>query len=173
MTKTIAEFDADQALMDAAFALRQEGVEVGVSPLDAAGAVLLAEGVNWAAKALDCEFYAIKAATIAAAAKTQGVAFAWGGDERGNIVLYLTADGAGEASFHDPFGELVKLFDALGLRGPEADDCHAWSGVRRQHLAFACLKSAPMRRLMEAATSGQAAWGDGHLTRYASRLGLV
>lgn len=162
----------EEILIDAAYELRSHGVDVNVSPIDPSGAVLVAEGVNWAAKAIDERFYEIKAMVAVAAAMTPGVNYAWGLDESNRDVLYLTAEGAGEVAFHDPFGEIPKAAKKLGLELVINLD-HQWSGVRRQALAFAALKCRSVRKLIAAATSGEQKWTDAHLQRFASRLGAI
>ncbi len=111
-----------------------------VSPWDAAGALLLAEAVNWAAKVIDGELYALKGLAICAAVEC-GAELYWGDD--GTVALY--APRAGAATFHDPHGDVAA---ALRARGHRPMGYLPWSGISRQELAFELLANPAARRLV-------------------------
>ena len=132
------EFDAFDTLTNAKVALESAGVDVPCSPWDTAGAIMIAEAVNWAAKTIDYKFYGIKPAVIDAAIAI-GCDGGWGSDG----CFFLADDRVGVASFHDPAGDI------------RADGHwpHPWTGVRRQDAAFDILVNPAVRRLYREATA--------------------
>lgn len=133
------EDDSPESILSAAAAaLEAAGVSVPVSPWDTTGAVMIAEAVNWAAKAIDEGFYFIKPRVIEAASAI-GCDGGWGADG----CYFLADDRAGVVSFHDPFGE---------IRADGSWD-HPWSGIRRQDAAFSILADARVRRVFREATA--------------------
>jgi len=125
-----------QAALDAQYALVAAGIDgaADVCPLDPAGALLLAEACNLAAKIIDEGFYDLKPWAIVAA-RALGCDGGWGDDG----AYYLYAPGVGTAAFHGD----VPLTDSWP---------HPWSGVRRQDLAIIALSSPVVRSLLAAAT---------------------
>jgi len=124
---------------------------LGMSPWDAAGAVCLTEAVNAVAKwdwedgdPADEAWYLVKPWAVVVAAQL-GATIAWGDD--GTIALY--AEGAGVATFHDPYGEIE---DIARRRGVAITGHIPWSGVRRQDWAFILLANPIRRRAMALAT---------------------
>lgn len=133
------EDDSPESILSAAAAaLEAVGVSVPVSPWDTAGAVWIAEAINWAAKAIDEDFYFLKPRVIEAA-RAIGCDGGWGEDG----CFFLADPRAGVSSFHDPFGEI------------RADGTwsHPWSGIRRQDFAFSILTDTRVRRVFREATA--------------------
>lgn len=105
-----------------------------------AAAQLLAELCNWAAKALDEGFYAVKPLAWVLAVEL-GAEHGWGDDG----AHYLSTPEGGVSCAHDPFGEIDRLV-------PFAVWPHPWSGVRRQNLAPDLVVDRRLRRLVALAT---------------------
>lgn len=119
--------------------LRQHGVDPRHVPAGPVRAVLVAEAVNWAAKIIDGGFYDLKPAVCDEVAAMAGVVSGWGDDD----CFYLCADGAGAASFHDPFGQIKS-------RGEWP---FPWSGVLRQAHAFDLLRDENLRKRVDFLTN--------------------
>ena len=111
-------------------------------PATSWGAQLLAEAVNWAAKTVDPQWYAVKPLAWALAFEL-GCAGGWGDDG----CFYLSSPEAGVSCAHDPGGELRDLV-------PERHTWpHAWSGIYRQDLAWEIIRCAETRSKIAALTA--------------------
>lgn len=102
--------------------LREDGVRVEIALPFRAMAVLVAEAVNAAAKAIDLEYYELKPAVVDWVASLPGVQSGWGEDG----AFYLCAPEVGAVIFHDPNEEIES-------RGEWP---HPWSGIVRQGYVF-------------------------------------
>lgn len=127
----------EEVLLDAQAALAAVGVEMDFSPLRPAGAILVAEAVNWAAKTINPSFYDIKPGVVDAAVQI-GCEGGWY-----NGVYYLHHEDVGTASFHDPYSQITA----------QGHWPHGWCGIRRQDMAFEIASNATIRRLYAEATS--------------------
>lgn len=125
----------EEILADARIRLEQDGIEIRRSHLDPAGAVLLAEAVNWAAKAVDEEYYLLKPEVVWAAAAI-GADSCWV-----DGVYHLWAPGlTAPRGFHDPYGQFD--WDESELPEPVAEfdwGSYEWDGISRQHLSWSLL----------------------------------
>lgn len=104
-------------------------------------AQLLAELCNWAAKAHDDIFYALKPVVWALAVEL-GAEHGWGSDG----AHYLSTPEGGVCCAHDPYGQLEALV-------PWRVWPHPWSGVRRQDAAPEIVRSARIRAVYARCTS--------------------
>lgn len=126
----------DQCYSMAVDALQKAGIPVR-REWTAANAVMVAEACNLAAKIIDEDFYGLKPGCVEFAIEL-GAEGGWGNDD----CFHVGTPETGVACFHDPYGQIT-----IGGRWP-----HQWSGIRRQHAAFAILRSPTVRRLYAEAT---------------------
>lgn len=151
------EIPAEETVSISKQLLIDNGVECDLSPWDAGNALLIAEAVNNAAKMIDSGFYSIKGPTVDAAIQL-GCAGGWSKD-----VFYMEYHTAGNASFHDPCGEI----HSSGRWSEE------WGGIRRQDWAFDIMSNSRIRELFcEATQRGGKYYGakDRHVVRAANRI---
>lgn len=140
-------FSPETELRFAAAELQAWGVRVGIDPVSPEGALLIAEAINWAAKALDESFYRLKPVVWVAAASLDGVSAVYC-----DGIVYLDESRSG-VSAHDPFGEIMHLARAVGVDIPETSV--SWDGFVRQPYAFLALRSACVRRILSAYAHGE------------------
>lgn len=129
---SLTEWEADP-LTAAVRSLQKNGVDVRVDPYSPEGAVLIAEAINWAAKAICPSYYEVKPIVWAAVASMPEVTGGWADDN--TYALYHPQAGTVHAHM---MGDMT-----AGGSWP-----HPWSGVRRQNWAFRLLRSERARRLM-------------------------
>ncbi len=137
--------------------LIDNGVDCDLSPWDAGNALLIAEAVNNAAKVIDYGFYSIKAQTIDAAMEL-GCIGGWN-----NGIFYMEYYTSGNASFHDPCGE-------INSSGSWSDK---WSGIRRQDWAFDIISNNRIRKLFCEATQKDGRYygvKDRHIVKAANKI---
>ena len=141
----------EEALVD----VRQEMLDWGypqaanVSPVDPAGALLVAELANYAAKHRND--YGPKVRAFAAAAMLPGVESGWSKDEDDNDVFVLYAPGVGEVRAHDPFGELRRALKCWRYK-PRTWP-HEWTGELAQPFILDVLEEPALRRYRETLTT--------------------
>lgn len=142
----------EEVLSDVRLALYEAGIgeALMVSPVDPAGALLVAELANYAAKRVHGLGYSLKVAAFAAAAMLRGVESGWSRDSYGDPVFVLRAEGVCEISAHDPYGELVSLLNKWGYQSREWR--LPWMGVYTQAYALHMLRCPALRRYAESLT---------------------
>jgi len=134
-------FDPYEVLGNAKEMLYNAGVTniEHVDVYDPKGALMLAEAVNWAAKVIDPDFYAIKPLLVVACSLLNNVESGW---DRG--VFYLYHNSIGEVSFHDPYDQIWDCQTILGI--PRNKWEHGWSEINRQPLAFDTLTNPKLQK---------------------------
>lgn len=147
----------EEVLVDVRFGLYELGYTqaLNVSPVDPAGALLIAELANHVAKSTND--YKPKVKAFAAAAMLPGVESGWSLDEDNAAVFVLSAPGVGEVRAHDPYGELRCALNVWGYR-PRAWS-GAWSGEHAQPYILDVLEIPDLRRLREYTTTAMGRGG--------------
>lgn len=131
---------SSDAIAEAVGDLRADGISIPTEWWTSRNLVLIAEAVNWAAKAVDEDYYAVKHRLINALVdlNRSDIKYGWN-----NGVFAMFHPEVGTVWFHDPFGVIEA----------NNDWPYAWSGVERQAYAFDTLAKECWRRYFASQTT--------------------